>query len=608
MALHDDDLLLVNDSQDSNEAKKIKYSTLKSSIQDDIGDLQAVTDKGNRTDNVIETSGGVKVTGGNATTINVGITGSATNLSLVAQNNLNLNNADGTQLRVDANGRTISLLNNKQAFSSSILSGYTDVVQAYNFSGSFNSVGTNPATTAAVGYFSGMNSAVDCGAGYSYVALLNDGGGTITNGVGYYSSIASNASGYTNAFSMYHAGGAPSFFAGDTYIGGDTTRNTRELWESTLTEEQKEELAAGTLTIPANVSTPGDGSFVRQWWYDQQSAEDQALIDAGELEYPEHLQAANFTDTFALGQNTKISLLSNGTAEFTNGIRVTGSNNDNANSINSSIYLGPNTAENENYTRITSNLHWYRNDYSTNLSQYLRQLTISNSGTIFEIERKTDPDAVGTTNGSTFGQQTILRITGGGITSNASNQRPAAQKATVNVENDFVNTQTAGDQMMFAYLAAATSSYDQSSTTSDKEASLGGFGFFAGGGANLAKNTIGFHCEYSGKNNLNLTGFQSDVDIKTGAKNFNFYANGNAPSFFRGDITGGGNDDQAPNWSISANGTASGITVTRAAVVTDEQQGTVETLLDIITDLRARVAALEADHQTLMNNNNNGGY
>ena len=47
-------------------------------------------------------------------------------------------------------------------------------------------------------------------------------------------------------------------------------------------------------------------------------------------------------------------------------------------------------------------------------------------------------------------------------------------------------------------------------------------------------------------------------------------------------------------WSIAADGTATGITVTRASVVTDEQQGTVETLLDIITDLRARVAALEA--------------
>ena len=519
-------------------------------------DLQQVTDNGNTTKNLIETSGGVKLTGGNATTINVGITGSATNLSLVAQNNLNLNNADGTQLRVDANGRTISLLNNKQAFSSSILSGYTDVVQAYNCSGSFNSVGTNPATTAAVGYFSGMNSAVDCGAGYSYVALLNDGGGTITNGVGYYSSIASNASGYTNAFSMYHAGGAPSFFAGDTYIGGDTTRNTRELWESTLTEEQKEELAAGTLTIPANVSTPGDGSFVRQWWYDQQSAEDQALIDAGELEYPEHLQAANFTDTFALGQNTKISLLSNGTAEFTNGIRITNFSKNNAVGQNSFIYLGANTSATESYTRINTAQLSHRHSYSATLSEYLRRLDINSNGSIFAINRKTDPDAPGSSSsGTTYAQQVTLNVTGGGITSNKANQRPAAIKSTVHVENDFVNTQNAGDQMIFAYLASATSSYDQATTGSDKEANLGGYGFYAGAASLLAKNTFGFHCAYSGKDNLNLTGFQSDVTTRVNANNFNFYASKDAPNFFAGNTYIGGTDT-APNITLYANGSA----------------------------------------------------
>ena len=44
MAINDNDLLLINDSQDSNEAKKIKYSTLKSNINGDDGnDLQAVT-------------------------------------------------------------------------------------------------------------------------------------------------------------------------------------------------------------------------------------------------------------------------------------------------------------------------------------------------------------------------------------------------------------------------------------------------------------------------------------------------------------------------------------------------------------------------------------
>jgi len=52
MAINDNDLLLINDSQDGNEAKKIKYSTLKSNINGDDGnDLQAVTDNGNTTTN-----------------------------------------------------------------------------------------------------------------------------------------------------------------------------------------------------------------------------------------------------------------------------------------------------------------------------------------------------------------------------------------------------------------------------------------------------------------------------------------------------------------------------------------------------------------------------
>ena len=42
-------------------------------------------------------------------------------------------------------------------------------------------------------------------------------------------------------------GDAPNFLAGSTYIGGNTTRNTFELWKSTLTEEQLEQLEAGTL-------------------------------------------------------------------------------------------------------------------------------------------------------------------------------------------------------------------------------------------------------------------------------------------------------------------------------------------------------------------------
>ena len=56
MALNDNDLLLINDSQNSNEAKKITYSTLKSNITGD-QDLQAVTDNGNTTTNGAEFQG-----------------------------------------------------------------------------------------------------------------------------------------------------------------------------------------------------------------------------------------------------------------------------------------------------------------------------------------------------------------------------------------------------------------------------------------------------------------------------------------------------------------------------------------------------------------------
>ena len=144
-------------------------------------------------------------------------------------------------------------------------------------------------------------------------------------GIGVESKIANYTSDGRSTYNFFAGGNAPNFFEGNTYIGGTATRSTRELWESTLTEEQQEQLSAGTLAIPANVSTPGDGSFVRQWWYDQQSAEDQALIDAGELDYPKNFQAANFTDTFDLGENTNINLLKNGLGEFGGGVGVTGS-------------------------------------------------------------------------------------------------------------------------------------------------------------------------------------------------------------------------------------------------------------------------------------------
>ena len=91
---------------------------------------------------------------------------------------------------------------------------------------------------------------------------------------------------------------------------------------STLTEEQEEKYRTGKLVVPADVAEPGDGKWMRQWWYDQQTPENKARIDDGEFAYPTNLLPENFTDTFALGDNTNISLLSNGRAYFTGAVGI----------------------------------------------------------------------------------------------------------------------------------------------------------------------------------------------------------------------------------------------------------------------------------------------
>ena len=168
---------------------------------------------------------------------------------------------------------------------------------------------SNDATTTLNAYYVGFKSL-----GFNKSNVVNNTGFVAANNIsrgsginiGFLSDLPTTGPG--TSYNFFAEGNAPNFLTGSTYIGGSTARNTFELWKSTLTEEQLETLQAGTLVAPANVSTPGDGEFARQWWYDQQSAEDQSAIDAGELDYPEHLAAATFTDTFALGDNTSIKL------------------------------------------------------------------------------------------------------------------------------------------------------------------------------------------------------------------------------------------------------------------------------------------------------------
>ena len=257
-----------------------------------------------------EFSGGVKVTGGNLNTLAVGQFAACikthddtelvpADMSGATPVNVYGNNIGSINVRrkidgdtPDASGKTYN------AFCT-----FLDIEESSNIT-TFNNF-------QATGYVEGLKDFTGALRGYTADYSLDE--MSISEDVIGFESELRNKPGVYNFYARHDA---PNFFQGNTYIGGTTARNTFELWKSTLTEEQKEQLAAGTFAIPANVSVPGDGSFVRQWWYDQQSAEDQALIDAGELEYPSRFQAANFVDTFELGVTTNINLLSNGRGEF----------------------------------------------------------------------------------------------------------------------------------------------------------------------------------------------------------------------------------------------------------------------------------------------------
>ena len=252
-------------------------------------------------------------------------TNSSGDLLLLANKDLRLISGTGNNIYLEGNVVT----NKSLSFIDSSVS------QSITFDGSGNAYGIRDVVKTLSGPFRSSLEA-------NYSSLSNTGTASQVNGVtvigmdagtatsanpnltrhtGYYSFINTGTYGSTNAdgvacFNYYADGTAPNFFSSSTYIGGTPTRNTRELWESLLTEEQKEQLSAGTLAIPANVSTPGDGSFARQWWYDQQDAENQALLDSGELEYPAPYAAATFADTFTLGTTTSITLGSNSTIDL----------------------------------------------------------------------------------------------------------------------------------------------------------------------------------------------------------------------------------------------------------------------------------------------------
>ena len=112
--------------------------------------------------------------------------------------------------------------------------------------------------------------------------------------------------------------------------------------ESTLTEEQKEQLSPEhwlsqlTFLLLAMVPLHVSGGMTSR-------AEDQALIDSGELEYPKHFQAENFVEPFELGVTTTINLLSNnGRGEFGGGVKISGGNEV---GVDTGLYYRNGTAE-----------------------------------------------------------------------------------------------------------------------------------------------------------------------------------------------------------------------------------------------------------------------
>ena len=296
-----------------------------------------------------------------------------------------------------------------------------------------------------------------------------------------------NNKGGADDYSFYAGGTATNFFKGDTYIGGTTSRSTRELWESTLTEEQKEQLTAGTLAIPANVSTPGDGSFARQWWYDQQSAENQALIDSGELEYPSHFQAANFVDTFELGVTTNINLLANeGRGEFSGGVKVTGGS--------SEVDTG--------LGRSGNNLTLYANK--------VQGVFISPVGSIH------------------FG-------TGPGNSSDKIRANNNASNATSVTCYKGVTTGVAGNTNIDGFAHYVNSAQNHTDIRHFYAVNQGLTGTVTNQYGYLANSNLSKTAANPAATN-NYGFFSELVNSDNGGNNYNFYANGSAPNYFAGDL------------------------------------------------------------------------
>ena len=529
---------------------------------------QATFKSGVEVSGLVEADGGIKVTGGNAEGVgDAGIFGASKSLTIgIDSQQKAVFDVDSFELygpedfrHLIAHQQYTSISCKNTTLNNSTLGVNAEVDKADITSHAVINVNAptytkvaNDATLYGCVVGNPRNDANATGVTFRGFSVLNAGSKFDLN-IGYYSGLGVANEGKRN-FNFFTDGSAPNFFGGNTYIGGTATRSTRELWESTLTEEQQEQLSAGTLAIPANVSTPGDGSFVRQWWYDQQSAEDQALIDSGELDYPKNFQAANFTDTFDLGENTKINLLSDGVGEFSGGVRVTGSGTiDNGMTANNGVL------------RFTQN---------SQQAIIIRDTRINASGRVFNFAANSDAIEID-------GKQVINGI-------QCTLTKPPTKDAD---DNDL-------------YLASGNSAC-QFQAGFDDVKFAGSFGFVKAAVTTASNTSVDHFWGYNADNSLGLfnaedpdstqkvTGYYTDLQQRTNKNIYAFYSARNAPSYFNGAVTGGGTDAASAVWSIDSTGTATGIDVTAASVVTDADNGTVETLLDIITDLRSRIKDLE---------------
>ena len=446
-----------------------------------------------------------------------------------------------------------------------------------------------------------------------------------------------------DVYNFYAAGTAPNFLAGDTYIGGNTTRNTLDLWKSTLTEEQLEQLTAGTLVAPANVSLPGDGSFARQWWYGQQSAEDQALIDSGELEYPSHFQATNFVDTFDLGDNTNINLNADGSSQFKGNMKLTGSSVNVALQPISDVQSGRlyfNNAAGATQASIQSGGTYGSDIIFTNFAVSRTNVRFNGDGNLLiggSLNQGSPQTPNITLNADGLGEfGGGVKVTGGsaGAVSNGIGStfngilnfyangsefmRAAADRIVIGTEDPAekgniavympLKIETSGGFNGLGSGVSISSYVDTDVTDVTLFNTFGKTGHSVGEFVHFSANKDGTGDVQGGLQ----VGFKAASTLSTAAlnygfggylaadgdKNFNFYAEGSAPNYFAGNIDCDGLINGAFSLRMQSDDPAAYTTT----LTTDEEgnevsnsvyQGTTEDLLAIIKDLRARVTALE---------------